>query len=54
MAAVRTDELERLGDGLARLRGDPSVPPHASVVIPVNADGDLERVLDVVRDVASY
>lgn len=54
MAAVAPDTLERLSGELARLRGDPSVAPHASVVIPVNAEADLERVMNVVGDVASY
>jgi hypothetical protein len=54
MAAVAPDTLERLSAELTRLRGDPSVAPHASVVIPVNADADLERVLNVVGDVSSY
>lgn len=54
MAAVAPHTLERLSAELARLRGDPSVAPHASVVIPVNAEADLERVLNVVGDVSSY
>jgi Glycosyltransferase like family 2 len=52
--ALPTRDLDRLSSELARLRGDSSVPPDASVVIPVNAAADLERVLDVVSDVASY
>ena len=54
MAAVAPATLERLSAELARLRGDPSVAPDASIVIPVNAKADLERVLDVVADVSSY
>jgi hypothetical protein len=54
MAAVAPDTLQRLSAELGRLRGDPSVPPDASIVIPVNAKADLERVLDVVADVSSY
>ena len=54
MAAVALETLERLSGELARLRGDPSLAPHASVVIPVNAAADLERVLDVAGDVSSY
>jgi hypothetical protein len=54
MAAVAHATLERLSAELARLRSDPSLAPDASIVIPVNAAGDLERVLDVVADVSSY
>jgi hypothetical protein len=54
MAAVTTDGLEGLGAKVTRLRGDSSSAPDASIVIPVNAQGDLERVLDVVGDVVSY
>jgi hypothetical protein len=54
MAAVAPATLDRLSAELARLRGDPSLTPDASIVIPVNAAADLERVLDVVGDVSSY
>ena len=54
MAPVTSDALEGLSARAARLRGDSSLAPHASIVIPVNAQGDLERVLNVVGDVASY
>ena len=43
---IRTD--------LKRLRGDSKIPPHASVIIPVNAQGDLDNVLRVVSDVSKY
>jgi hypothetical protein len=48
------DVIGRLGRDLARLRGDPASPPDASVVVPVNAQADLESVLGVVRQVAGY
>jgi hypothetical protein len=51
---VATVGLARRGAELTRLRGDPSVPPDASIVIPVNAQADLENVLDVVDEIASY
>jgi hypothetical protein len=54
MAAVTPEALEGLGARVARVRGDSSSAPHATIVIPVNAQGDLERVLDVVDDVVSY
>jgi Glycosyltransferase like family 2 len=46
--------LERLGEALVRLRGDTASPPDASIVVPVNAQADLETVLAVVGQVAGY
>jgi hypothetical protein len=46
--------VELLGGDLARLRSDPASPPDASVVVPVNAQTDLESVLRLVHEVAAY
>jgi hypothetical protein len=54
MPANETASLDRLGVELRRLRGDPAAFPDASVVIPVNAQEDLENVLGVLGDVARY
>jgi hypothetical protein len=54
MAAVSSARLERLGAKLTRLRGDPAAPPDASIVVPVNAQADLENVLDVVDEISRY
>jgi hypothetical protein len=54
MPANETGSLDRLGVELRRLRGDPAALPDASVVIPVNAQEDLENVLGVLGDVAGY
>jgi hypothetical protein len=54
MAAVSSARLERLGAELARLRGNPAAPPDASIVVPVNAQADLENVLDVVDEISRY
>jgi hypothetical protein len=54
MASVSSARLEQLGVQLARLRGDEAAPPDASIVIPVNAQEDLENVLGVLGDVARY
>jgi hypothetical protein len=54
MAAVSSARLERLGAELTRLRGDPAAPPDASIVVPVNAQADLENVLDVVDEISRY
>jgi hypothetical protein len=54
MPATETASLNRLGDELRRLRGDPAALPDASIVIPVNAREDLENVLGILGDVARY
>jgi len=54
MPQPTTARLERLAPELARLRGDPIAPPDASIVIPVNAQADLEKVLDVIDEISRY
>ncbi len=54
MPQPTTARLERLAPELARLRGDPAAPPDASIVIPVNAQADLEKVLDVIDEILRY
>ena len=54
MSANERTSLDRLGVELRRLRGDPAALPDASVVIPVNAQEDLENVLGILGDVARY
>lgn len=49
----RPDE-EALATALQRLRGDPETKPDASIIIPVNAQGDLENVLRLLADIARY
>ncbi len=51
---VEANVLDRLGVDLARLRGDAASPPDASIVVPVNAQADLEAVLGVLAEVAAY
>jgi hypothetical protein len=47
-------DLNRLHEHLVRLRGKPDLQPDASIVIPVNAQGDLENVLKIVSDITRY
>jgi hypothetical protein len=54
MLVNETSTLDRLGVELRRLRGDPAALPDASIVIPVNAQEDLENVLGILGDVARY
>jgi glycosyltransferase involved in cell wall biosynthesis len=54
MPAYETASLDRLGVELKRLRGDPTAVPDASVIVPVNAQEDLEKVLGILGDVARY
>ena len=46
--------LDHIGGGLRRLRGDPSVAPDGSIVVPVNAQADLENVLELLAEVGKY
>jgi hypothetical protein len=43
-----------LGDDLRRLRGDPQVPPGASIIVPVNAQKDILRILTLLSDLTGY
>jgi len=54
MTATTTIELTHLQAGLQRLRGNAQAPVTASIVIPVNAQGDLENVLQLVADIVRY
>lgn len=52
--SVQIKSLDAIRLGVERLRGDRSAPPHASIVVPVNAEADLENVLKIVGDVTGY
>ena len=43
-----------LKEGLADLRGDPAIHPRASIVIPVNAQKDLENILRLASEISRY
>lgn len=43
-----------LHQNFVRLRQDPDLPPDASVIIPVNAQGDLANVLTILSDITRY
>lgn len=47
-------DYAKLRDGLKRLRGNPDLSPSTSIVIPVNAQKDLTRVLNVALDIIEY
>lgn len=49
--AIDTGKLQQ---GLTRLRGDREQPPAAAIIVPVNAQADLENVLKLVGDVVLY
>ena len=51
---VEAGVLEELGADLALLRGDPASPPDASIVVPVNAQADLQTVLSMLGQLAAY
>jgi hypothetical protein len=54
LSSKKEIDLRALEDRLHAIRGDAGVPPHASVIFPVNAQGDLENVVVAVSDVARY
>jgi Glycosyltransferase like family 2 len=54
MTAVEPSRIRRLAAEAARLRGDPVLPPEATIVIPVNAQADLENVLDLIDELSRY
>jgi len=47
-------ESEFIRGRLREISPEERTPPDISVVIPVNAKGDLENVLDVIGDIARY
>jgi len=49
----KSDELA-IKENLLRLRGEPALPPEASIIIPVNAQNDLQNVLRLIRDITAY
>jgi hypothetical protein len=49
-----SDSSSELATRLRVLRGNRGLPPDLSVVIPVNAQGDLENVVTLLTDIATY
>lgn len=52
--AIKGNELQELRNDLVRLYGDPAKHPDASIVIPVNAQGDIGNLLLLLSDIANY
>jgi GT2 family glycosyltransferase len=46
--------LDRIAAGVRRLRGDLQSPPAASIVVPVNAQGDEDNALRLLDDLVRY
>jgi hypothetical protein len=44
----------QLRDKISQMRGDPALPPEASIVIPVNAQQDLVPLQRVLSDLTRY
>jgi len=51
---MQTRNRAELKKRLAQVRGEKALLPQASIVIPVNAQSDLQNVLQIVRDIAAY
>ncbi len=47
-------DLNAIKIGLQSLRGDSDRPVDASIVVPINAEADLETVYGLLTDVAAY
>ncbi len=51
---IKPDNYEQLKKFFVGRRGNSNKKPDASIAIPVNAQGDLETVLQVLSDIATY
>lgn len=51
---MKKTDLVKLTQAIMRLRGNSETAADASIVIPVNAQGDLENVLHIVSNLAEY
>jgi len=49
-----SEEWFRLQKRIMSIRGDPKLNPDASIIVPVNAQGDLENVLQLLGDISRY
>jgi len=47
-------DLKEFEKQFRRLRGDEAIPPDASIIIPVNAQGDLQTVFKPLADIVQY
>ncbi|HLB49839.1 MAG TPA: glycosyltransferase [Anaerolineales bacterium] len=54
MSPLSELDLNGLREQVVRLGGHTGRPPDASIVIPVNAQGDLENVLHILVDITRY
>ncbi|MEM7117136.1 MAG: glycosyltransferase [Chloroflexota bacterium] len=46
--------VKQYADQFRRLRGERTTPPDLSIIIPVNAQGDLETVFGPLSDIVGY
>jgi hypothetical protein len=51
---IPIEKMEQLSQTAARLRGSNDKTLHASIVVPVNARGDLHTVLNLLDDLKRY
>ena len=54
MSSIEQINMQHLRENVIRLRGNLEQAPEASIIIPVNAQGDLQAVLVPVNDIAQY
>ncbi len=48
------NELSQIQKGIMQVRGNSKLTPDASIVVPVNAQGDLENILQLLGDITRY
>lgn len=51
---VLANELSQIRKGIMKVRGNPKLVPDASIIVPVNAQGDLGNILQLLGDITSY
>ena len=54
MSSIEATDLTKVRESIVRMRGSVERPPDASIVIPVNAQGDLRTALKPLNDLAQY
>lgn len=52
--ALLLSELSQIQKGIMQVRGNPKLHPDASIIVPVNAQGDLDNVLHLLGDITRY
>ncbi|GAB4339998.1 MAG: hypothetical protein Kow0037_25540 [Calditrichia bacterium] len=52
--ATKANTRKNFKERVLKLRGNLSLPPDASIIFPVNAQADLENLINTIEDVLKY